>query len=48
MCPLFVYYGIERILGSANEQSKVTLLRLVASKLEDAMDLLGISLVEEI
>lgn len=49
LCRLFNnYYGVERILGSANEQSKVTLLRLVASKLEEAMDLLGISLVEEI
>ena len=49
LCRLFNnYYGVERILGSANEQSKVTLLKLIARQIEVAMDVLGISLVEEI
>ncbi|MCS4485752.1 arginine--tRNA ligase [Staphylococcus americanisciuri] len=49
LCRLFNnYYGVTRILNSTNEQSKVTLLHLVADKIEVAMALLGISLVEEI
>lgn len=42
------YYNVERILGSENEKSKMILLEIVSKNIEEAMQLLGIKLINEI
>ncbi|WP_086428772.1 arginine--tRNA ligase [Staphylococcus cornubiensis] len=42
------YYNVERILDSENEKSKMILLEIVSKNIEEAMQLLGIKLINEI